>query len=318
MRILGKCSVAMVMQAGADGAALTKSGKSSVRSGTVGANQESWLEVKVRGKGVLIFWWKTSCEPDPRGRYAYDHLSFSSSEGDLLRLDGDSGWRREAVEFDTEGEHAVLWTYSTDDWEEPGYEDCGWLDGVEWTGDAYGESGSQPFVPGDPAAAVTEDGACGFIVKPSEGVDEIVVSIPDGVAADKVTVEVPTMAKSVVANGAAVRVVRICGGQRYDITEYLRMPEPGGDGLDVAQVGVRQQYADAVLDFADGAQFDAESATPITTARTVPGLTYVLMEGRTVESLADGDSTLGDGNAWQPRGTVRGGTSGFYRIKVKK
>ena len=298
--------------------ALAKTGKSLARSGTISMNQESWLEMKVRGKGELMFWWKTSCEPDPRGHYAYDHLTFSSSEGDLLRLDGESGWRRVSVEFNTEGEHTVRWTYSTDDWEEPGYEDCGWLDGVEWTGEAYDESGSQPFVPGDPEAVVTGDGADGFVVRPSVGTDEITVSIPDGVVAGKVTVEVPTTAKSVAANGAAVKIVKVGGWQRYDITEYLRMPESDDGVLDVTKIEVRQQYADAALDFTAGARFDAESATPITTARTIPGLTYVLMEGRAIESLSEGDSTLGDGNAWQPRVSVRGGMSGFYRIRVTK
>ncbi len=35
-------------------------------------------------------------------------------------------------------------------------------------------------------------------------------------------------------------------------------------------------------------------------------------------TATDGASTIGDGNIWTPPVTVKGGTSGFYSIKVSK
>ena len=177
---------------------------------------------------------------------------------------------------------------------------------------------SVPCVFGDPDAVVTGDEISGFVVRASEGVDDVMVSIPTGTDANNVTVEVPTTAKRVVANGASVKIVKICGERRYDITKCLTMPLTVRGTLDVSQLAVRQEYADQALDFAHGARFDPNAEVPITTAETVPGLTYVLQEGRTLEAMSDGDAKVGDGGAWQPRASVRGGTSGFYRIKVTK
>ena len=113
--------------------ASAKVGGSCAQSGTVGMEQSSHLEVAVQGKGTLTFWWKVSCEPDPRGRHTYDNLSFAVDGTDVAWIDGETGWAQQSVTFDTTGAHTIRWTYATDDWEEPGYSDCGWVDGVVWT-----------------------------------------------------------------------------------------------------------------------------------------------------------------------------------------
>ena len=64
-----------------------------------------------------------------------------------------------------------------------------------------------------------------------------------------------------------------------------------------------------------GRPMDNSVATPL---RPKPGLTYTLVEGTTLGAMADGDSTLGDGSAWTPSISVKGGASGFYSIKVTK
>ena len=110
-----------------------KIGGSCARSGAVGMEQSSHLEVTVQGKGTLTFWWKVSCEPDPRGRHSYDNLSYAVDGTVVAWIDGETGWAQQSVTFDTDGAHTVCWTYATDDWEEPGYSDCGWVDGVVWT-----------------------------------------------------------------------------------------------------------------------------------------------------------------------------------------
>ncbi len=110
-----------------------KVGGSCAQSGVVGMEEASHLEVTVSGKGTLTFWWKVSCEPDPRGRHTYDNLSYSVDGTNVAWIDGERDWAQQSVTFDTDGAHTVRWTYSTDDWEEPGYSDCGWVDGVVWT-----------------------------------------------------------------------------------------------------------------------------------------------------------------------------------------
>ena len=110
-----------------------KVGGSCAQSGSVGMEQSSHLEATVQGKGTLTFWWKVSCEPDPRGRHTYDNLSYAVDGADFAWIDGETGWEQRSVTFDTTGTHTVRWTYATDDWEEPGYSDCGWVDGIVWT-----------------------------------------------------------------------------------------------------------------------------------------------------------------------------------------
>ena len=110
-----------------------KVGGSCAQSGAVGMEQSSYLEATVQGKGTLTFWWKVSCEPDPRGRHSYDNLSFTTNGVEIAWIDGETGWTQTSVTFDTAGAHELRWTYSTDDWEEPGYSDCGWVDAVTWT-----------------------------------------------------------------------------------------------------------------------------------------------------------------------------------------
>lgn len=119
---------------------VTAVGGSSARSGVVGMLQRTCLKTTVYGKGSLSFKWKVSCEADYSGEYTYDHMTFSTVEGgrtnDIAKIDGETEWLSESVNFTTDGPHVILWTYSTDDWEEPGFEDCGWVDHVVWTGDA--------------------------------------------------------------------------------------------------------------------------------------------------------------------------------------
>lgn len=61
----------------------------------------------------------------------------------------------------TDGAHKLRWTYSTDDWEEEGYQDCAWVDGVVWTGDAAPVEPAKPSVVGDGGASVTGDATVG-------------------------------------------------------------------------------------------------------------------------------------------------------------
>lgn len=298
--------------------ATAKVGESLVKSGAVGMEQSTWLEATVYGKGTLTFWWKVSCEPDPRGRYTYDHATFTVDGEDKSRLDGEKEWEQVSVTFTTDGAHKLRWTYSTDDWEEAGYQDCAWVDGVVWTGDAAPVEPAKPSVVGDGGASVTGDAETGFVVRPSAGTADVVVEIPNGVDAAKVRIEVaPTVAK-VTPNGAAVRVVR----DTADITDFLDIPAAVGDVVDLGAATVKEEVVREALDPAQGAVVDLSAPTPqLSTSPTRKGLVYRLKEGATLEAMeanTTGDSTVGDGRPWTPKVTVKGGASGFYTIRVSK
>lgn len=126
-----------------------KVGDSVARSGSIGEEQETWMETSFTGKGELSFWWKVNCERDPRGSYSYDHVIFEVVEsGKSFKLDGVTDWTQQNVTFDDNGTHTVRWTYVSDDWSEPGYDDCAWVDGVVWV---------PASVPVDPIPALADD-----------------------------------------------------------------------------------------------------------------------------------------------------------------
>ena len=275
--------------------------------------RETWLEAKVYGKGTLTFWWRVSCEPDPRGRYTYDFASFEADDEVVVRKDGETGWVQVTKTFATDGEHVVRWRYNTDGWPCEDYDGCVWVDGVTWSGSAAPE---EPTIEGDEGATVTGDAEAGFIVKPSEGMTVVAVSIPKGVDAAKVTVEVPVKVASVKPNGAKVKIVS--GGA--DITELLNVPTADGNGvIDLTKATVKAEIVKEAMDPKKGAKIVLDAANPsLTTPNTRKGLIYQLHEGVTLGGMKDGDSKVGDGQPWSPKITVKGGNSAFYYIGVGK
>lgn len=169
-------------------------------------------------------------------------------------------------------------------------------------------------VEGDTDAVVTGNDSDGFVIKPSSGKSDVVVTIPDGFDPAKVTVEVAPDVASLVAHGATIKVVK---GQ-HDITAYLNIPSAGGTQF-IASATVKQEIANETLDPEKGAAFSVVGNNPsLTTASTRPGLTYTLREGATLKTMVDGATKQGDGLPWTPTITVKGGASGFYTIKVDK
>lgn len=175
-------------------------------------------------------------------------------------------------------------------------------------------------IAGDDGAMVTEDGDGRYLVRAGEENTDVVVMIPDGVEAGKVTVEVGVGTRTVKANGAAIRVVKKVGESRHDITGFLDIPAADGNGVvNLEWAGVKEDVAREALDEEKGAVVELGGECPaIQTAPTREGLTYTLREGETLEGMQDGDSTIGDGQAWNPEITVKGGRSGFYSIRVDK
>lgn len=298
--------------------ASAKAGGSFAASGAVADDDESehtsWLEAKVSGTGTLTFWWRVDCEPDPRGRFTYDYGAVTIDGVLFDRRDGTTGWMSATKTFDTDGEHTVRWTYTADGYPAEGGSYAGrmWVDGLSWSGIASAE----PSITGDTGATVTGNAANGYVVAPSAGNTAVEVTIPAGIAPAKVTVEVGVGVATVKPNGAAVKVVK--GG--FDITPWLDIPAADANGvIAVGSATVRQVVADEAMDPAEGAAFAVSEGGPVlTTAPTKPGLTYTLVEGATLGAMTDGATKQGDGHPWTPPITVKGGRSGFYRIKVGK
>ena len=170
-------------------------------------------------------------------------------------------------------------------------------------------------VEGDLDAMVSGNDSTGYVVRPSNGVSEVVVVLPSSLNASKVTVEVSPEVASLIANGAAVRVVK----GSYDITSYLNIPAADASGrISLSLATVKQSIANETLDPSMGASFLMSSDAPVlTTSATKPGLTYTLLEGETLDTMSEGDTTTGNGQPWTPSITIKG-NSGFYRIKVDK
>ena len=185
-----------------------------------------------------------------------------------------------------------------------------------------------PSVDNDPKATVSGNPASGFLVMPSADVAAVVVSLPQGVAAEMVTAVVSPNVVSVKPNGAKVKVF----SRGADITPYLDIPGTArcADGsviaaqtegvIDLTQLTVKESVVKGALNPANGAVVCLNASAPvITTAVTIPGFTYTFREGTTMESLG-ADATpvtySGDGGKWTLPITVMGGDSAFYSLGV--
>ena len=146
---------------------------------------------------------------------------------------------------------------------------------------------------------------------------DVVVIMPTGIDPSKVTIEVSPDVQSLMAHGAAIKVVKGV----HDITAYLNLPAADESGrLNPSLAEVKQEVADEVLDPKKGATISLgnPAAPTLTTSPTKPGLVYTLREGATLKTMGDGATKQGDGQPWTPTITVKGGASGFYTITVDK
>ena len=177
---------------------------------------------------------------------------------------------------------------------------------------------SMPTVDGDAGAIVTGDAENGFVVKPSEGKKDVVVTIPEGVDPDKVTVEVAADVETVKVNGANIKVMN----EGYDIAGFLDLEAVTRDGvINIAEAKVKDEVVKEALDVEQGAEINISGDEPsIKTAPTKPGLTYTFREGATLNDMADRESMPGDGKPFEPTITINrsNSSSGFYAIKVEK
>ena len=283
-------------------------GVASMQSGTIGNYQKSEVRTTVTGSGELSFWCRASSECDESDGEPYDGMMVYVDDvvqGDLIG--GNIQWTNVRLKVSGEGTHVVRWVYEKDK-SGSGGRDCVWLDEVAWN------PMLKPIIEGDEEATVTGDAETGFVIKPSEGTTSVEVTIPLGVDAAKVTVEVSPKVASVKPNGAKVKIVV---GEN-DITGFLVIPESEGV-LNIAAATVKEEIVKETLDPTKEAVLELNAANPqLITAPTRKGLTYTLYEGHRLESLSKGDSKLGDGDPWTPTIRVSGGDAAFYSIDVRK
>jgi uncharacterized repeat protein (TIGR02543 family) len=182
-----------------------------------------------------------------------------------------------------------------------------------------GDEEPKPSIAGDDSATVTGDAESGYVVTPSTTTGTVEVEIPSGLDPAKVTVELPPTA-SVKPNGANVAVVKTVDATSYDITEFLDIPAADANGvINLGDATVKDAIVEEVLDPEGGAVLVLTPENPsITTAETRAGLTYTFYEGTTLDGMTPKATKVGDGNAWTPTITVKGGTSGFYSVHVSK
>lgn len=105
----------------------THDGVDAARSGSIGNDQETYIQTTVTGPGDLTFWWMVSSEID------YDYLEFDI-DGTLQsgRISGTTGtWAQKTYTL-TSGSHTLRWRYIKDVSQSAG-SDAGWVDQVVFT-----------------------------------------------------------------------------------------------------------------------------------------------------------------------------------------
>ena len=112
------------------------------RSGMIGNNSESWLEMTIEGRADVSFSWMASSEQYDGEIFDYAYLSIDGeAQGCVFRdeatdrnimegvaVGGESGWTNVSFRLTEPGTHTIRWTYVKDDVDESDTgEDCVWV-----------------------------------------------------------------------------------------------------------------------------------------------------------------------------------------------
>jgi RHS repeat-associated protein len=98
--------------------------------GTAWDDGASWMETEVEGAGTLKFWWKVSSEANS------DYLEFYVDDVLKGAISGTAGdWDDASFQVTGSGLHTLKWRYAKDESDSEG-DDCGWVDYVQWSGQA--------------------------------------------------------------------------------------------------------------------------------------------------------------------------------------
>ena len=102
-----------------------------------------------------------------------------------------------------------------------------------------------------------------------------------------------------------------------DANYYVAAADADGV-VDLTKATVIDEVLSEVLNpDVDGTIIDLKDTdNPVLRTVTRKGLFYQLYEGRGLDTMTGGDSTIGNGELWTPEISVKGGNSAFYRIGV--
>jgi hypothetical protein len=129
----------------------THDGIDAARSGPVGPNGSSEMELSVTGPGTLTFWWKVSSQGSS------DELAvYASGSEDSHAISGNVGWTKVTLTID-DGPQTVTWTYSKDSSGSAG-EDAGWVDQVHFAADSDSELPTLQYIDISPDPASVASG----------------------------------------------------------------------------------------------------------------------------------------------------------------
>ncbi len=275
-------------------------GRTCARSGKIGLNQESWLEVALTGAGQLAFDWRVSCEQDDSGDCSWDRLECVVDGVEYRRIDGTpSGWERCEVEFRTDGAHVVRWRYIKDDYDDDGadFEDCAWVDNVAWT-----------------PKMVVNVGVSGDKGEIEEVGGRYVVTAKDGKTltdADFIFTAVQKEAYKIdiAADGKSATVA--LAAPQIAVAATAKTPEDVGDPAGILVVVPDDKIS------AKPTPKNSESvgALPV---KTYPGLFYQASWGAEPNDLASGEKVQATTDTLYLGVIKQTGKTGFYRLSVSE
>jgi hypothetical protein len=104
-------------------------GIAALRSGEIGHDSTTKVEVSVDGDGRIGFWWKVSSEEFRQ--FKIDYVSFKIDGIEQAWIGGEVDWTNVAFNVVGAGMHTLSWEYHKDSVGSAG-EDCAWLDEVVW------------------------------------------------------------------------------------------------------------------------------------------------------------------------------------------
>ena len=102
--------------------AVTHDGIDALESTVIDNLQETWVQTRATGPGMLVFWWKVSSEP------FYDGLQFLTNGVVAASLSGEATWEQKIMKLPP-GPFSLRWRYFKDGSISQG-QDKGWLDEV--------------------------------------------------------------------------------------------------------------------------------------------------------------------------------------------
>ncbi|KAJ6255725.1 hypothetical protein M0813_11112 [Anaeramoeba flamelloides] len=105
------------------------SGDDSAKSGRINADQTTWFETTISGKGTLTFHWKVD------SLLEVNYLRLYLDDEKKVEISGDEDWAKQTLTLTEDGEHNIQWSYEKFS-ENQEDSDCAWVDKIEFDTDS--------------------------------------------------------------------------------------------------------------------------------------------------------------------------------------